>query len=235
MAIELSAVAAGLPMAASFAMAGGFVALREGRRRTSLNAAMHELRRPLQALCLSLPAEPGAHPRLVSSLDMAVAAVDLLDREINGESVVVETAPLSVRSIIEPAMDRWRPVAAGLQRPLDLRWSGGEAVLSGDRIVLAQAVDNLISNGLRHGSGGITISVRIETRLLRIAVRDRGCAIRPRGRRLSWQRFAGRGRHGHGLAIVRRTVAQHGGSFRLWIAEAGTEAEMTLPLEGGGG
>src|SRR3954447_25761137 len=55
MALELAEVAAGLPMAASFALAGGLTTLREGRRRSSLNAAMHELRRPLQVLTLALP------------------------------------------------------------------------------------------------------------------------------------------------------------------------------------
>lgn len=235
MTVELSAVAAGLPMAASFAMAGGFVALREGRRRSGLNAAMHELRRPLQVLCLSLPSSTGAGAAHESSLELAVAAVERLDREINGEQAGIEVAPFPLRPIAEAAVDRWRPAAANLGRSLSLRWSGDDAVLRGDRIVLAQALDNLISNSLRHGSGAVTVIACVEGSVLRLTVRDRGPSTAPAAPRLTWKRLGGRDRHGHGLAIVRQAAAQHGGSFRLDRSKAGTEARLLLPLSEGRG
>jgi signal transduction histidine kinase len=235
MAIELSTVAAGLPMAASFAMAGGFVALREGRRRSSLNAALHELRRPLQALCLSLPASLAPDRPLASSLELAVAAVERLDREINGEQGGATAAAVSLRPLAEEAVGRWRRAANGLDRSLDLRWWGDDAVLCGDRFALSQALDNLISNALRHGSGAVTVAARVEARALRLTVRDQGRAVAPATRRFSWQRLGGRARHGHGLALVRGTAAQHGGSFRLSAARAGTEARLLLPLGEEGG
>jgi signal transduction histidine kinase len=233
--IELSAVAAGLPMAASFAMAGGFVALREGRRRTSLNAAMHELRRPLQALCLSLPPTPDAGQPLASSLELAVAAVEQLDREINGRPVGAEMTKVCFKSIVEAAVKRWRPAADRLDRSLDLRWSGDDAVLQADRIALVQAVDNLISNALRHGSGPVTVTVRADARVLQLTVGDSGRSVAPAAPRRPWKRPGGRSRHGHGLAIVRRAAARHGGSFRLCVARTGTEARLVLPLREGRG
>jgi signal transduction histidine kinase len=229
-AIELSAVAAGLPMAASFAMAGGFVALREGRRRSGLNAAMHELRRPLQVLCLALSSSAGAGSAHGASLEMAVAAVERLDREINGGPAGVQAAPLSFRPLAEAAVDRWRVAAANLGRPLSMRWSGDDAVLRGDRIALGQAVDNLISNSLRHGSGAVTVAARVEGSVLRLAVRDQGPVAAPTAPRFAWKRLGGRDRHGHGLAVVRQAAAQHGGSFRLVCSEAGSEARLVLPL-----
>jgi signal transduction histidine kinase len=234
-AIELSAVAAGLPMAASLAMAGGFVALREGRRRSGLNAAIHELRRPLQMLCLSLPPSAEAGSSHESSLELAVAAVERLDREINGERVGTKAAPLSFRPIAEAAVDRWRPAAASLGRPLSLQWSGDNAVLRGDRIALGQAVDNLISNSLRHGSGGVTVTARVEGSVLRLTVRDQGPVVAPTAPRFPTKWLGGRDRHGHGLAIVRQAAAQHGGSFRLDRSKAGTEARLVLPLIEGQG
>jgi len=232
MAIELPAIAAGLPMAASFAMAGGFAALREGRRRTSLNAAMHELRRPLQALSLSLQTGAGADRPIASSLEMAIAAAEHLDREINGDRRALKTAHVPLRSIVAAAVDRWRPAAVGLGRPLELQWSAGDdALLCGDRIALAQAVDNLISNALRHGSGAVTVSARCEPRRSLVIVRDQGRALARENPVLLWMRLAGRRRHGHGLAIVRATAAQHGGSFRLSTARSGTEAKLILPLD----
>jgi signal transduction histidine kinase len=229
-AIELSAVAAGLPMAASFAMAGGFVVLREGRRRSSLNAAMHELRRPLQALYLSLPAAVDAGQPLQSSLELAVAAVERLDREINGERIGTEAVHLSLRPLLVEAVERWRPAATALGRPLDLSWSGDDSVLRADRIALAQAVDNLISNALRHGSGKVTLQGRREAQVLRLTVGDGGCVDAATGARLPWRRLGGHCRHGHGLAIVRRAAAELGGSFQLTVSRSGTEALLVLPL-----
>jgi signal transduction histidine kinase len=229
-AIEISAVAAGLPTAASFAMAGGFVALREGRRRSGLNAAMHELRRPLQALYLSLPSGADAGQPLQSSLELAVAAVERLDREINGERIGVEAVDLSLRPILVEAVERWRPAATALGRPLGLFWSGDDAVLRADRIALAQAVDNLISNGLRHGSGRVAVRAKREAQVLRLTVEDGGGKGAAGRRRISWERIGGRCRHGHGLAIVRRVAAELGGSFRLTVSRSGTEARLVLPL-----
>ncbi|TMK57160.1 MAG: HAMP domain-containing histidine kinase [Actinobacteria bacterium] len=235
MTIELSAVAAGVPMAASFAMAGGFVALREGRRRSGLNAAMHELRRPLQVLCFSLSSSAGAGSAYEASLELAVAAVERLDREINGERTGMEVASFPVRSFVETAVDRWRPAAENLRRALDLRWSGDDAVLRGDRIALAQAVDNLISNSLQHGSGAIDVTACVDGSVLRLTVRDQGPVAAPTASRVAWKRFGGRNRHGHGLAVVRQAAARHGGSFRLGRSEAGTEARLILPLGEGRG
>lgn len=234
MAIELSALAAGLPMAASFAMAGGFVALREGRRRSSLNAAIHELRRPLQALSLSLPTGSVTGAGVESSLQMAVAAVERLDREINGTGFSTVPQPILVKPLVEAAIERWRPVVALAGRSLQLSWSGREAELSGSPVDLAQAVDNLISNALCHGSGPITVNVDVGRRKLGLVVCDRGGAAATGNRDLLrlHKRFGGRRRHGHGLGIVRRAAVQHGGEFRLRKSGSGSEARLDLPLEG---
>jgi len=234
MAIELSTVTAGLPMAASFAMAGGFVALREGRRRSALNAAMHELRRPLQALSLSLPPGAASSGPFESSLALAVAAIDRLDREVNGREVEAATERLSLGPLIEEAVERWQPIVRRAGRSLRLAWSGGDAVLRGDRVALSQLLDNLISNSFEHGSGAIVVDVRVEGCLFGLAVRDagRGAVGTARRGRLLGQRLGGRNRHGHGLAIVRRAVARHGGSFRLRHSNEGSEARVALPLCG---
>ena len=46
-------------------------------------------------------------------------------------------------------------------------------------------------------------------------------------------RLTGRRRHGHGLAVVRRVAAEHGGRFVLRHSAAGTEAVLELPLLAG--
>ncbi len=223
-------------MAASFAMAGGFVALREGRRRSALNAAMHELRRPLQALSLGLSSEPPVAAPLEGSLEMAVAAVERLDREINGCSVLSASRRFSVRSVVEPAVDRWRPVATHAGRSLRLGWSGADWELDGAPIALAQAVDNLISNALVHGRGEIALEVEADDRLLRLAVKDGGVRqVDDPGRARSFRRdrISGHNRHGHGLGVVRAVAEQFHGEFRLARSRSGSEASLVLPLCGG--
>ncbi|HET8955501.1 MAG TPA: HAMP domain-containing sensor histidine kinase [Solirubrobacterales bacterium] len=232
MPVELAEIAAGLPFAASFAMASGLTALREGRRRSALNEAVHELRRPLQALAFSLPPDPGAGEAAESALRMAAAAVDRLDREINGEAAAAPTQPVRIRPVVEAALARWRPRAAAVGRSLGLTWEAADPVVSGNETDLVQALDNLISNGFEHGSGGVEIEVCEAGGRARVAVRDGGPgnAGRSSHRPEPEPERRAPGRHGHGLKIVRRAAARHGGSFRLRRSPGGTEARLYLPL-----
>lgn len=235
MALELAELAAGLPMAASFAMAGGIAAIREGRRRSSLNEAMHELRRPLQALALALPGDSSAAAAAESSLRMAVAALEQLDREVNGEPPPLVEVRVPLRPLVESVVERWRNQAKLSGGALDLCWGAGESDFCGDPTELVRALDNLISNALRHGGGEIKVEVRADAGVLRLAVFDSGAATfgsKDRGRPALRDRLTGRARHGHGLRIVRRLAADHGGSFRLRRGPGLTEARLELQRSG---
>jgi signal transduction histidine kinase len=220
--VELAEIAAGLPVAVSFALAGGITGLREGRRRSSLNEAMHELRRPLQTLSLALPTSSPASPAVDSSLRLAAEALTRLDCEINGTSPADAHARLSPRSLLEESVLRWRAQARLAGAGLELVWRAGGVSIEGDRAELAQAVDNLISNAIEHGGGEVRIEGRKAGAWLSIAVTDSGGAPgspRPRPRR-----------RGHGLRVVARTAHSHGGSFSLRRHERGMEASLRLPL-----
>jgi signal transduction histidine kinase len=223
--VELAEVAAGLPVAVSFALAGGITGLREGRRRSSLNEAMHELRRPLQALSLALPANRPASPAVDSSLRLAAAALTRLDREINGTPPADAHTRLSPHLLLEESVLRWRAQARLAGASLELVWGAGGVSIEGDRAELAQAVDNLIGNAIEHGGGEVTIEGRKAGAWLLITVSDSGgppASARPRGRRPR--------RRGHGLRVVARTAHSHGGSFSLCRQERGMEASLRLPL-----
>jgi signal transduction histidine kinase len=231
---ELSELAGGLPIAASFAMATGITALREGRRRSALNEAMHELRRPLQGLALSLPAEESGGEPAESCLRLAVAAVERLDREINGGGPAARTARVSLEPVIESAVERWRRSAEAAERSVALVWTAQDPVLQVEPVEFEQALDNLISNGLVHGAGAVLVEVAERDGRLRVVVRDGGCLDGARGSRRTHlaARTSGRERHGHGLRVVRRLAARCGGSFHLRRSPTGTEACLELPLDG---
>jgi signal transduction histidine kinase len=235
-AIELAELAVGFPLAASFAIASGLSAYREGRRRTSLNEAMHELRRPLQVLALSLPANSPAVGPLDSSLRMATAALERLDSEINGGGAPEEDLPFSMRTLVEAAVERGQVRAARMDRSLSLCWRARDSYLQGDEIELGQTLDNVISNGFDHGTGAVKVEVFESCGRLYVRVLDSGRAVDvspKRNFRDLCSRLGGRGRHGHGLKVVRRAAKRHGGSFHLRRSAEGSEARLELPVLGG--
>jgi signal transduction histidine kinase len=233
----LAEVVAAWPFGASLAAAVAVQGLRTGRRRLALNEALHELRRPLQALALVSPATGRVEPATIQgSVRMAAVALERLEREINGEALapVRETAP--ARPLLESAVGRWRGRAALAGGSLALRWEAGEAAIAADRGAVAQALDNLVVNAIEHGGPEIAVEAQTRSGCLLIAVVDSGRGSRPRSRRESpaelIARLSGRRLHGHGLRVVRRIAAGHGGRFKLHPSARGTEAILVLPLAG---
>jgi C4-dicarboxylate-specific signal transduction histidine kinase len=213
--------------------------VRAGRRRSALNEALHELRRPLQALSLLSARPAGAGTALDGSVQMAAAALARLDREINGtgpiaEPPVAEVTLLAARPLLVAAVARWQGRVALCGGSLDLRWEAGEVRVQGDRWALAQTLDNLIVNAIEHGGPQVRVAAELAAGRLRIAVHDSGRASRPPERRETPAelvgRLTGRRRRGHGLRVVRRTAAAHGGQLTLRCSEAGTAAVLELPL-----
>jgi two-component system, OmpR family, sensor histidine kinase TctE len=229
MAVELAEVVTGLPVAASLALAGGITNLREGRRRAALNEAMHELRRPLQVLTLSLPTESSPATPVESSLQLAAVALERLEREVNGSPHEEAMTEVSVGHLIEEAAQRWRTPATSRGGTVEVESTGETTFVDGDRFSLSQALDNLLNNAIDHGGGKVRIGARRQGDWVRIAVADEGAAStaeasdhRPRGNRGN--------RHGHGLRVVTRIARSHGGSFTLRRTGQGAEAVLRLPL-----
>lgn len=212
----LASCGAGLAIVAGLALAR----VRESRRRAALNRALHELRRPLQALVLGAGGErgPGSH-----TLRVALTALGDLDREINGGERHVELRPVDCRALVQPAVERWTGIAAAGRRTLTLRWRAGSASVLADPARVAQALDNLIDNALRHGGLRVSVGAELCAAGVRITVRDTGGPATPRTRTRD-------GRHGHGLAIVSRVAAEHGGRFLMLQTNAGASATLELPL-----
>ena len=234
MAVELAEVAAGLPVAASFALAGGITSFREGRRRATLNEAMHELRRPLQVLSLALPVDLSQAAPVESSLQLATVALERLDREINGSALEAAATEVSVDELIDTAARRWRTAADRLGRGLRCRLQAHGTFVQGDPFDLAQALDNLLSNAIEHGGGRVEIESHCEGGWICISVRDAGRSSGPK-RKATRSRHRGRSRRGHGLRVVNRIAAAHGGGFNLQRAPQGTMATLRLPLSRQGG
>jgi signal transduction histidine kinase len=222
------------PLAATVACAVTVDRLRAGRRREALNRALHELRRPLQVMALDRACAKGnGRSADRGHLDAALAALGDLDAKINGEQPSRMRAALDARKVIAEAVGRWHSPAAMLGRELELQLPIGEPKVRARREAIAGALDNLISNSLEHGGTRIRVTARTLRGRLRISVADGS----PGGRVASLAGPLRRQpsgiadpRRGHGLAIVSRFAAEHGGRFAFHRGDTGSIALLELPL-----
>jgi hypothetical protein len=227
----------GWSLAAAMSMVAVALALRTGRLRTAINEALHELRRPLQALALSGSSPDVGHGGVIeSSTRLAAAALARLDCAVNGGSHQSAREVVPCEELLRSAVGRWTARVALGGGSLELRWVAGAVVIAGDRVALGQAIDNLIVNAIEHGGPRIVVEGRLRAGSLCVSVLDSGCDSRPADRRNSPSRviarLTGKRRHGHGLKVVRRVAAAHRGRFVLRRGGGGTVATLELPLEG---
>ncbi len=115
----------------------------------------------------------------------------------------------------------------------------GEARAEGDRLMLRRAINNLLSNALRHTPTGGRVTVRLTRapEAICLAVTNTGDPIPAEVLPRLFERFYrpddSRHRHsegaGLGLAITRSVVAAHGGEITVRSGAEGNTFEIRLP------
>jgi signal transduction histidine kinase len=213
----IAVLGAGWPLALAAAAANARSRLQERARVRRLNEALHELRRPMQALVLGHRARTSPDP-----LEMALAALRDLDAEINGGARENRRRPVDLRDLAAAAVTRWRSRARAAGRAIRIQWEGGEARADVDPVRISQALDNLIANALEHGRGEIVL--RGVRRGPRIAIE-----VRDGGPRRPVRLRTGNPRHGHGLRVAHDVARRHRGSLRLRPGRRGTVAAILVP------
>jgi signal transduction histidine kinase len=196
-----------------------------GHKR-ALNRALHELRRPLQALLLledgsgrPAAARPGASRR--GLLELATSALQDLDGALNGEAPDRPSRRFSCREAVMACLERWRRQAVrggGIR----VYWDAGPAMIDGDAGRLAQALDNLLSNALEHGGPPIVVTGAPVAGRIRITIAN--------GVRLDPVVRCPDPRRGHGTDVVSEVASAHRGRFALCHTGSGCVAALELPL-----
>ena len=226
----------------------------EGQRRF-IQETSHELRNPLAVIRTNLDvalADPDADAvelRHAAELvgrtaeRMSTLVDDLLVYARRGapahEVERVELAPL-----VAEAEEEFRAPARARDLTLSVLLTPS-AVVSGDRIALGRALDNLLSNAVRLAPEGSTVSIGSGVHEGRawIAVADEGPGIDVEDRARVFQRFwrglqasaREEGRSGLGLAIVDQISRDHGGSVELTESpQGGSVFTIWLPIVGPG-
>ncbi len=145
--------------------------------------------------------------------------------------------PIDIPSMIGEAVAQCRWLAEEHGVTLEEQVAGELPAVDGDPLALTRAVQNLISNAIRHGAEGkwVGVSAQRDGNQLLIRVEDRGPGIAARDARHIFEPFY-RGLHstrvrgsGLGLAIVKRVAVAHGGTVRLEKRTGGAAFVLSLP------
>lgn len=191
------------------------------RRRVLLNRALHELRRPLQGISLSIEGA-SSDPRCAAAcLEQARVALEDLDAAINRRPIAPRVTGTALGEVTRALEDRWR--FAGV----DVSSTEPGRLIEADSVRLGAALDNLVSNAVEHGTTPISVRALSAKGSVRFEVRDGGPASMPAEPRP--QRDPRR--HGHGLEAVGALVASHGGTLisPQPMPNGGTMAAISVP------
>jgi heavy metal sensor kinase len=131
--------------------------------------------------------------------------------------------PVDLAALARERCDRLSTLAAPRNMKLNVT-ALGQLFVHGDADRLAQILDNLLDNAIRHAPPGspVTLTIQEKPGIVQCAVHNQGEGIPPQHLPFIFERFyradAARGRQtggsGLGLAIVRSLVTAHGGSIQ---------------------
>ncbi len=216
-------------------------------RRIALQADIaHELRTPLsviqgttEGMLDGVYARDDDHLELV--LRRARMMADLLEdfRTIaTAEAARLQLQPerVDLVELLDGIAVDFRAEAAGKDVTVDRT---GASVLDAelDPVRIAEVVDNLMKNAVRHTNGGGRVELGVDAAAgsVRIWVRDTGNGIAPEQLESIFDRYAksvDSGGTGLGLAITRRLVEAHGGTISVESQlGAGTTFTIFLPQD----
>ena len=196
------------------------------RERSFSGHASHQLRTPLTGLRVTLESEllaPRADPRAV--VEDCLAITDRLERTIDDLLLLARrprgTERLDLARVLQHVHDQWPRLFDAAHRELRVvdGVPSGTAVVASTAAVV-QALDVLIDNALRHGTGLVTLSVARSERAVTLAVSDEGPATEPA------VRSAGRG---IGLELATGLIESDGGRLIHPSVDRPTTYELVLP------
>ncbi len=220
-------------------------------RDALISNAAHQLRSPIAGIqaqaeaAESAPDEPELRARVAGVAEAARRAGRLTQQLLSLEKARgrPKDSPddeIDLNALSSDVLKRHAPDA--LRRGLSITFdSDGEPFrLSGDPIMLGEALDNLIDNGLRYGcaeGGELSISLTFGGDFVRLDVQDQGPGVPDAERERIFERFHrasddGIEGCGLGLSIVRQVAKHHGGHVCLAESSSGARFSLTLPRRG---
>lgn len=210
-----------------------------------LNDAAHQLRTPLAGLisqtemALQETDVQALQERLVKVHKGALRSAHLVQQLLSLARTEAEVTlhPVDAAALAREVAREWTPraVTAGV----DLGYEGEDAVLvPADKLLLREALNNLIDNALLYAGQGATVTLRARSQegYCLIEVEDDGPGLSEVDRMHAFERFWRGGELpggcGLGLSIVAEIAQRHGGKAQALPAQPkGLLVRMTLPLQ----
>jgi len=212
--------------------------------------ASHELRTPLSVIrgigehalreTRTPPEYKDAMGSMLEEVDRLTRLVDTLLKLSRGDAGTIRLT----RDVLDLG-DLTREVVSSLgilaeERQQRLQVVAAEDVrVSADRLVLRDAITNVVDNAIKYGPARSTIDVRVDAdaEQATVTVRDAGPGVPAEHRERVFDRFyrvdEGRSREmggtGLGLAIAKWAVEANGGQISLDTATTGSVFRITLP------
>ena len=212
-----------------------------------LRTPLAELRSRLEELSLIRPSTEETYAEIdgaVADVDRVIRIFDALLRlaEIDAGMRRSGFVSLDVSDLAANAVEFYEPAAE--LKAIDLRVrSNGPLAVSGDPVLLAQALSNLIDNALKYAPQGGSIEVAVQRRddlRAEICVSDNGPGIDDAEKTKVMQRFyrgdASRGTPGVGLglSLVQAVAKLHGSTLELRDNGPGLRVVMSVPIDTSG-
>ena len=214
------------------------------RERRFVAEASHELRTPLSLLktelelALRRPRPPDELRAALSSAAEETDRLALLAEELlvlaraDERELRVDRERLPASELLDSVARRFAPRAEELGRALEVE-APRDLMVEGDRLLVEQALGNLVDNALLHGGGGVTLSAVSRGDAVEFRVVDSGAGFAEDMLSRAFERFSGavgRGGAGLGLALVDAIARAHGGTVAARNrAGGGAEVVMVLP------
>jgi two-component system sensor histidine kinase CpxA len=217
--------------------------------RRLLQDVSHELRSPLARLSMAIELSRTAQDRhaaanrLQREADRLTHLVDALLEvtQLEGDPASTNAQPVDVSGVIREVVADCglESEAGGCRIAFE---SNGDAFVLGDPELLRRALENVLRNAIRYAPRGTAVEMRCdrEGSDIRVSVRDFGPgvphdALRQLGNpfyRVDSSRDPSTGGLGLGLAISRRAVQLHHGSWNVENAGPGLRVAITIPGAG---
>jgi two-component system, OmpR family, sensor histidine kinase TctE len=208
-----------------------------------LNDAAHQLRTPLAGLISQTElamqeTEPEAlRQRLVKVHTGAQRSAHLVHQLLSLARTEAEVAlrPVDVAALAREVAREWTPRA--LAADIDLGYEGEDTLMAaGDKLLLREALNNLIDNALRYTGPGskVTLRTQFQDGHCVLDVEDNGPGLSATDRDHMFERFWRAselpGGCGLGLSIVSEIAKRHGGSAMAFAVEPqGLHIQLLLP------
>jgi heavy metal sensor kinase len=213
--------------------------------------ASHELRTPLavvRGIGEAAVAERRTQPEyeeaigsILEEVDRMSSLVDTLLRLSRGDAGTIRLThePTDLGELAKDAASSLGILAEERHQTIDVSDNDG-VVVPVDRLVLREAVTNVLDNAIRYSPHGTTVGIRVERvddRVV-IAVTDQGPGVSPEHRERIFERFfrvdpsrtRNGGGAGLGLAIAKWAVEVHGGQLTVHDRpHGGSEFRIALP------